>query len=200
MNVPPQVVRNRNSVYALVLAAGMSTRFGATKQAVNYAGIPLVRRAVATASAVCPERVLLVVGHDPETVVDAAGDFKGRVVRNSRYREGLGASIAAGVRSLESDAGAVIVCLADQPLVSAVHLLALIDAWDGGSDEIVTTAYAGTQGPPVLFGSGCFDALSELQGDTGAKTLFKDQRFTITSVAFEPAAIDVDKPEHVKRS
>jgi molybdenum cofactor cytidylyltransferase len=84
--------------------------------------------------------------------------------------------------------------LADQPLVTAEHLRQLIDSWSGLENEIVATAYSGTQGPPVLFPRDTFDALRSLTGDRGARTILDDSRFSLKTVQFEPAAIDIDTP------
>ena len=85
--------------------------------------------------------------------------------------------------------------LADQPAISAKHVRDLVDAWGGGANEIVATAFKDTEGPPVLFASGCFDALLELSGDSGGKHLFTDARFQLNTIEFEPAAIDIDTPD-----
>ena len=110
----------------------------------------------------------------------------------------MGASIACGVRAVREAASAILILLADQPLITKEHIHALIEAWSGAENEIVATSFSNTQGPPVLFGSACFDALCDLKGDTGAKALFEDRRFTLSAIPFEPAAIDIDTPEQLK--
>jgi CTP:molybdopterin cytidylyltransferase MocA len=49
-------------------------------------------------------------------------------------------------------------------------------------------------GPPVLFPRGAFDALGELTGDQGAKSLLQSSRFDVRTIPFEDAAIDIDTP------
>ncbi|NIV17946.1 MAG: NTP transferase domain-containing protein [Woeseiaceae bacterium] len=200
MTLSPQVARSRKSVYAIVLAAGTASRFGATKQTAEFDGKPMVRRCLDAAGDACGEQTVLVVGHDWQSVVSACEPTRSRIERNDRYEEGLGTSIACGVQSVRYRADAVIIMLADQPLVTADHIRQLIDAWSGNTNEIVATSFSETQGPPTLFASGCFDELCALTGDTGGKRLFTDRRFTLESIAFEPAGVDIDKPEDVKRS
>lgn len=174
------------------MAAGRATRFGATKQLAELGGMPLVRRAAAAAQRVCGENVLTVIGHDMASVLSALGDDSGFVVVNDDYASGLASSIARAVAACRSDAGALLVLMADQALVTAEHLQSLLDAWSGGDDEIVATAYDGTAGPPVLFANGTFADLLALEGDTGARALFDDERFVLKTVLFEPAATDID--------
>ncbi|MDH4003964.1 MAG: NTP transferase domain-containing protein, partial [Gammaproteobacteria bacterium] len=87
----------------------------------------------------------------------------------------------------------------DQPLITAHHLQALIDTWSGADDEIMATAFAGTTGPPVLFPRGAFEALGELSGDEGAKSVLRDPRFDVRTVPFEDAAVDIDTPTDLEK-
>lgn len=88
----------------------------------------------------------------------------------------------------------MLLLLADQPLITSQHLHGLINAWSGNTAEIVASAYSGTVGPPILFGSDAFPHLSRLSGDIGARALLDDPTFEITSVPFEAAATDIDTP------
>ena len=190
---------SKHDTYALVLAAGSASRFGATKQLVEVDGVPLVRRATDAAAAACDKRVVLVVGHDWQAVCRAGLPEGGFLVNNDRYADGLGSSIARGVRSVRHTASAVLVLLADQPRVTADHLRALIDTWSGAGDEIVATAFDGAMGPPVLFARDCFEDLENLAGDSGGKHLLSDPRFRTRSVQCDHAAIDIDTRDDLRR-
>jgi len=184
----------QQTIFAAVLAAGCSSRFGTTKQAVPLDSVPLVRRAVDMATEVCENRVVTVIGHDSAVVLKAMNSHSGFIVVNEDYADGLGSSIATAARVCRGSADALLLLLADQPFVTAEHLRQLIDTWSGSEDEIVATAYSGTQGPPVLFPRGALDALGSLTGDRGARAFFNDSRFSLKTVQFEPAAIDIDTP------
>ena len=186
-------------VYAIVLAAGRATRFGAVKQLAPIGGKPMLRRATAAAVSTCGERTIVVTGHESLSIAAACKGLPGFLVVNENYRSGIGTSIATAVRRLEHVAAAVVVTLADQPLVTGEHLNALVAAWSGGATEIVASGFAGTLGPPVLFASGCFADLAALEGDNGGRELLHDARFVVTTVQFEPAAIDIDTPEDLRR-
>jgi CTP:molybdopterin cytidylyltransferase MocA len=188
-----------NHIFALVLAAGCASRFGATKQLSNVDSLPLVRRATDAAVAVCGNQVVLVVGHDWQAVAEAGQPAGGFLVCNDRYSDGLGSSIAQGVRALRHVAGGVLVMLADQPLVTAEHLRHLMTAWSGAADEIVATAFGGSSGPPALFGRDCFEELASLTGDSGGKHLLSDARFQTRTIDFEAAAVDIDTPEDLRQ-
>jgi molybdenum cofactor cytidylyltransferase len=185
---------SNKQVFAIVLAAGTAARFGSTKQLQEHGGKTLVRRALDLADALCDERSILVVGHDWLAVYAACQPLSGFLLCNDRPDAGIGRSISQAIRSLPPTAKAVLILLADQAMITTEHLESMLATWSGAGDEIVATAFAGTEGPPVLFPRRCFAALAELDGDQGARKLLCDDQFTVTTLTFEEAAIDIDTP------
>jgi molybdenum cofactor cytidylyltransferase len=184
-----------HSIFAIILAAGESNRFGSTKQLAQWDGLTLVSRAVRLAESVCGDRSVLVVGNDWQKVLAACGPQLGFFVRNEDYESGIASSIACGVGSAAHTADAVLLLMADQPLITAQHLDALIALWRATPEDIVVSEYAGVQGPPVIFSARCFESLSQLEGDQGARAVLSDGRFSVSGIDFEAAAIDIDTPE-----
>ena len=182
-------------VIALVLAAGRAKRFGRTKQLEAIDGIPLVRRVVDIARQACRDNVVLVAGHDWQSVAAAAGDAARFLVLNDRFEDGLGTSLATAVRATSKAAGALLVLLADQPLITVRHMQDLIDAWRCHSDDIVATRYADTEGPPVIFPPAAFADLAALTGDRGAKAVIRSGRYPVRTIHLEEAAADIDTPD-----
>lgn len=189
----------KHRCFAVVLAAGRSQRFGATKQLHEVDGVPMVRGAASLARAVCGDHTLLVVGHEWGDVVAAAEGQCQFVTINEDYADGIGASIACAARSLAQSTNSLLIMLADQPLITADHLNALLSAWSGDDNEIVATAFAGVQGPPVLMPHATFGDLVRLGGDAGARKLLDSPDYRVTTVWFDPAAVDIDSPEDLRR-
>ena len=190
---------SNNSVYAIVLAAGSAVRFGSTKQLAELDEISLARRATTLAANSCDSRSVLVLGHDWEAVLDACTPLPGFLIINDKYEDGIGTSIALAVQSIRQVAKAVLVLLADQPLITAVHVAALIDEWSGDDREIVATSYADTTGVPALLPAACFDKLAALDGDQGARALLNDSQFNVRKIVFEDAAVDIDTAADLAR-
>ena len=181
-------------LFAVVLAAGRASRFGATKQLAEYRGEPLVRRAVRNAERICGGNTILVVGSDWRRVHQAAAPLAGFLVRNEAYDSGMASSIGAGVRAVSGPADAVLVMLADQPLVGVDELRRLVDAWHGADSLIACSAHGELLGPPVIFPSLYFAELMSLRGDTGARSVLEKHAERVVRVACESAAVDVDTP------
>ncbi len=178
-----------------MLAAGAASRFGSNKQLAELDGIALVRRATEIAKESCGSRSVLVAGHDWHAVYRACDPRPGFLIVNDQHESGIGSSISLAVRSIRHVARAIVILLADQPLITSAHIAELIEDWSGDDKGIVATAYAGTLGAPALFTMDCFDDLAAMTADNGAQALFDDRRFLVKSVQFEDAAVDIDTKE-----
>lgn len=183
-------------IHIVVLAAGLSRRFGASKLLEHWRDTPLVRHAVRAAQEVAPGKVFLVTGPRADDVAAAAAADV--TVNNDDYAAGIGSSLACGVRTAREGADAVIIQLGDQPLITAAHLRRLVARWSGDADEIVATRSSASLCPPVLFGGAAFAALCRLQGDAGARSVMQDPRFTVREVPFADADVDIDTPNDLE--
>lgn len=188
-----------NNIYALVLAAGKSSRFGATKQLEIYEGMSLAARAVRLAEQTCGSRSVLILGNDWQSVAVSCAPLQGFFLVNSEFAAGISTSIAAGMRSIYHVADAVLVILADQPLITAAHLQALVAEWEQNASSIVASCYANTLGPPAIFPRQYFAALAGLEGDKGARKLLETGGDEVRRIIFTDGAVDIDTPDDLRK-
>ena len=186
-------------IHAIILAAGQAQRFGRVKLLEEFDGEPLVRRSLNIARSVLHGNSWLVTGHSANDIEEAARGLAGHVLYNPDYAQGMGSSIACGATACSDRADAIVIMLADQPLISRSHLANLISAWTGNADAIIATEFDDILGPPVLFGRDHFAELCALRGDTGAKQILEMHADAVDSVRFDPAAVDIDTPEDLQR-
>jgi len=186
---------SRSAIFAVVLAAGASTRFGRTKQLEKFEGVSLAAGAVRKAESVCGELSVLVIGKDWQKVADTCAPLAGYFVINRDYEQGLASSIACGVRAVAESADAMLLMLADLPLVTTEHLTSLVNAWTKSPQTIVASAFEDTLGPPIVFPKADFDALMQLSGDRGARPIIDANKDRVQAIACEEAAFDIDYPE-----
>lgn len=185
--------------HSAVLAAGKSTRFGGTKQLARLHGESLVRRAVATAEQLTGPSSLLVLGHDWQAVLEASLPLQGFFIRNERYAAGIATSIAAAATAVEGISDALLLLLADQPLVTADHLAALRSAWLDNRSSIVVSRYDGVSGPPVVFPARMFETLRRLEGDRGARALIDSADENVVRIDCALASVDIDTPDALQK-
>ena len=197
-------------VAAVVLAAGGSARLGRPKQLVVHAGEPLVRRAARAARLAGADPVLVVLGAHADAVAPALAGLDGvRPLVHAGWGAGMAGSLLAGleaVRAADPAPDAVLVTLADQPLVDAAALGRLIAAWPG-AHALAAAAYGDPPGAvlgvPAVFGrahlGALLDALRAVDGDAGAGRWLRAHRAMVTPVPLPEAAFDLDTPADLDR-
>ena len=145
-----------------VLAAGRATRFGGGKLDADCAGRPLGRWALDAVAAAGLPAGMIVTG--PNGAPWAVGWQK---ISNPRPEEGLGTSLAlAAHAALAMDAPALLVLLADMPLVDPAHLRRL-----AASAPAATRHPDGRPGVPALLDRALIEQAARLTGDRGAGPL-----------------------------
>ena len=183
---------------AVILAAGASRRYGSPKQLARYRGETLVARIARLTRVAGAEAVCVVLGYRAHLVhraLEESGAARSgtTTVRNPRWRDGMGRSLACGVRALDRSARAVLVCLADQPLVKPGDLAGLVLTWRDSPQSVVASRYAGKLGVPAIFPRSHFGALKSLAGDRGAQMLLTSSK-NVLSMPIPLAAVDIDDP------
>ena len=190
-------------LFSLVLAAGRSQRFGSPKQLARYHGQSLLKRATELATSITGPDTLLVVGADWQLMIDeyksGQKPLDSFIVLNEDFETGMASSIVCGIRSIQPVADAVMIILADQPLITADHLLALEKKWRSSSSAIVTSEFADIAGPPVIFPAACFSSLLKLEGDQGARKVIEENKSNVIGIPFAEAATDIDTPEDLRK-
>jgi molybdenum cofactor cytidylyltransferase len=187
--------RTSDGLYALVLAAGASSRFGSAKQLVRVGGRPLLHTAVTRAADVTGNSLLVVLGAGAGRLAPLLKHSPGSIIVNREWREGLGSSIRAGVARLPATCSGVMLLLADQAAVTAEDLRRLAGVWRRQPQYIVAALYGGVSGPPAIFPRSAFRELTELRGDVGARALLRRNAARVVRVPMPSAAIDIDTPE-----
>ena len=184
-----------SGLHAIVLAAGASTRFGSAKQLVRVAGRPLLHTIVTRTSDVVGNAITVVLGARAAELAPLLKHCPGSVIINQDWREGLGSSIRIGVSRLPGACSAALLVLADQAAVTAEDLRRLTSAWRRQPDHIAAAQYQSMTGVPAIFPRSYFSDLTQLRGDTGARTLLRRNPDRLVRVPMVSAAFDLDTPE-----
>ena len=144
-------------VYAVVLAAGASSRYGASPPK-QQALLPRVLAALACATSV--DGVVVVTGaHELDVDVET--------VHCAEWKRGPGASLRSGLASLPDDAEAAIVVLADGPDLDPRAIDRVVASWRDEGGDVVAAAYDGVRLHPVLLARAVWRDIP----DEGARSL-----------------------------
>jgi molybdenum cofactor cytidylyltransferase len=141
---------------AVLLAAGLSRRMGGpNKLLLPVAGQPLVARSLDTLLASGVAEVVVVLGHEAERVRAAlaplAASGVARFVENPEYESGQVSSVRTGLAGLNEVVDGVMICLADQPALTAVDLNDVQRGFvERPRGDFLVPVYEGQRGNPVV--------------------------------------------------
>ena len=115
---------------------------------------------------------IAVSGHEHEKIEALALRHGARTVHNARYRDGLSASLAAGIGAVSHESEAALIMLGDMPLITSAMVERMIDTFAAAPQgSIIMAAHGGVRGNPVLWPRRHFEALTSIEGDIGARQL-----------------------------
>lgn len=190
-----------SEVAGVLLAAGESRRMGSTnKMTLSIGGPSLLRHA---AEVLCSSRlaeIVAVVGYAaPEAERQLAGLPRVRTVRNADYVQGQMSSVQCGLQSLSRSYEGIMICLGDQPLLTAHDVDSLIDTFLGQERRpILVPTYQGRRGNPIVL-SAMHQAtiLADGTANFGCRRLIErhPQWITTVEMADDHVVFDVDTPE-----
>lgn len=227
---------SRTTVGAVLLAAGAGARLGGRPKALlELGGVPLVMRQLIALSGAGVDEVVVVLGHHADAVEAAIGQFPISIVRNPACvdppprstaaaprggarppserpgggrDDGQASSVRIGLQALSPQLDAVMVALADQPLIDSQDVVALIGAFKkrGDASMVVPCVRVDGQadalpGNPVIFDG----ALREqwLAGDADAACrkwrLAHPERVRWFDTDNRRYRLDIDTPQDLER-
>jgi len=180
-------------IVGVLLAAGSAKRFRADKLRAALPDGTALGVAALKSLAAAVDTVVAVVRPGDDTLARELGSSGARVTFCPDAGNGMGSSLAWGVRAAPL-AAAWVIALADMPWVRADSVARVVAALRGGV-TIAAPSHNGTRGHPVGFASGFYAELSALSGDEGAKAILA--RAPVTLIATDDAGVmrDVDTPE-----
>jgi molybdenum cofactor cytidylyltransferase len=197
---PAASVPRAPKIAAVVMAAGRSSRMApANKLLTDVDGRLMVQRAVDAALASQARPIVVVTGHDGGRVRDALAGRSVEFIDNPDFAGGLSTSVRAGLAWLAGkDVDGAVFMLGDMPLVSAAHIDRLIAAFNPvESRAICVPTHKGKRGNPVLWAAKFFSEMRALEGDKGARPLFREHADQVCEVEMpdDGVLVDIDTPE-----
>ncbi len=199
----PPVVEVRQRVTAVILAAGLGSRMGqATKQLLPWGNTTVLGQTVRHARQSDVTDVLVVSGHEAAKVEAVAAAAGAATVYNADYATGeMVSSLQTAVRHLPATCAAVLVLLADQPMVPPAILNQILTAFAQGKSDLIAPVYNGKRGNPVLIGRRYFAELLALPADAAPRALLQRHagRLHLEEVATDAILRDLDRPEDYER-
>jgi molybdenum cofactor cytidylyltransferase len=191
---------SRGIIEGIVLAAGLSTRMGQAKLAIEIDGITLLDRVVGAALDSRLERVIVVLGPSQQVPRPQSRKDEGprlRIARNPSPERGMSSSLRTGLAEVSSSASGVMTLLADQPWLTPMVIDTLIDSFHRYGDKIVAPEVHGRRSNPVVIPRRLFGELEEVTGDAGGRSVLNRHSESVVLIKMSSFYddTDLDTPE-----
>lgn len=197
---PVRAVHKR--VTAVVLAAGEAKRMGRTKQLLPWGQTTVLGQTLRNLKSSATHDILVVSGHEAAAIEAIAAAEGVPCLYNPSYESGeMLSSLKRALQHLPGDRSAVLVMLADQPMIPPETIDRLLHAYWQGYGQLLAPEFNGVRGNPVLIGRAHFAELLELPPGAAPRALLERHQASLHLLPVQTDAIlrDLDRPEDYRR-
>lgn len=198
-----------NNMAAIVLAAGVSKRMGEENKLLKkFAGqsfIQCVVRAVCDAGV---SEVVVVLGYERKQIQQQLDELtqngyqRVRSVVNPDYEQGQMTSVTCGLEALVATTDGVLICLGDQPLLTASHIQDLVAAFESRKkgQQVIVPMFENQRGNPVVISEQVRQQVLVGESRLGCRRFIDDNPDLVTILAVNDAAYitDIDTQEEYR--
>ena len=158
---------------AVLLAAGAGSRMGhRPKCLLERDGQALIRRTAQCLLDAGIQDLVVVLGHYAQEIAPALAGLPVTVVINPHPEQGIISSQRLGLQSVSANCDAVLMCLADQPLIETQDISDLLQAFADrpSNTDLVYPQVQGQPGNPVALSAAVRLAVLQANDDFGCQT------------------------------
>ncbi|MEZ4829879.1 MAG: nucleotidyltransferase family protein [Bacteroidia bacterium] len=193
-------------ISCIVLAAGLSRRMGEeNKLLLPFRGQALISRILGEVVDAGVGEVIAVTGFEPQKVRAAAQNSQVRWVHNQDYINGMTTSIQAGVAASSTETEGFMICLGDQPLITASEYRDIATMFSEQKKNreryIQVPVFEGKRGNPVIFSSTFREEILAHSEMEGCREIILSNQPFVHYFTFPNSHIisDIDTPDDYKR-
>ncbi len=170
----------------IVLAAGMSSRFGRPKQLLELGGKPVIEWTLKACLDSQLESIYLILGYKHRQILKKISKeircSLRNVIVNNNYKSGQSTSLQAGIRAIGDAYPSAMFILGDQPFIDSPTINHLLERFWVSGKNICVPFYQKKRGNPVIFSTLFYDKINSIKGDIGARGIIEDHPGHILSV------------------
>jgi|SRR5438132_423057 len=190
-------------IFALIPAAGKSTRMGQPKLALSLAGKTVLEHVIAALRRAQIEHILVVLGPHVSDLTPIARAAGAEVLLLAQETPDMRTTVEMGLRWLEdrfhpADQDSWLLIPADHPALSTSVVRALIQARQSDSRRsIVIPTFRSQRGHPALIGWNHVTAINSMSPSRGINVFLRQATSEVVEVPVEldDILLDLDTPE-----
>ena len=185
-----------DKIWAIVLAAGKSTRMKQQKLLMPFNGKTIVETVISKIIPVLKSNIMVVLGSNRAEIEEKINNFKIESCFNINYEKGMLSSVVCGFNSIPENAEATLIFLGDQPQIDAEVIRAVIKEWKKSGKGKVIPTFKGKRGHPVLIETKYKKEINRLDPEKGLRQLMQKfpQDIAEVEVSKEEILRDIDTP------
>jgi len=130
-----------NEIWAIILAAGASTRMKKQKMLLPFNGKTIIETVVENAARSLNSNIVVVLGSHAEAIQNKIDNYSVKFCVNENYLDGMLSSAICGFRALPKEAKAALIFLGDQPQIPSQATDLVIEAWHRSKKGIVMPTF-----------------------------------------------------------
>ena len=179
----------------ILLAAGKSTRFaGGNKLSHELLGVPLLTHCYNSIKYSKVAQIIVVSSQENLKQAETLCNPYPKIAFVEDNELGIGHSISIGMGFIREEISSVVICLADMPLITNVHIQLLLDANKTSYFNQIHRLYDVNNmfGHPILFNSYYFPKLKRLSGDQGAYDITLNYKDLINIIKVNNLSVSTD--------
>lgn len=187
-----------NKLGAVIVAAGCSRRMRSFKPMLRLGDSTVIRTAITNIIACGAQPVVIVLGKNSDTMAEHIGDLGVKIVYNLDYAHtDMFYSAKMGMSAVKDKCERCLFLPADIPLFSPQSVAAMNAYMDDHACAIVTPAYQGRRGHPLLFKTSIIDKLLLYEGKQGLRGAIAacGSENVVLEVPDAGMLLDIDRPE-----
>jgi molybdenum cofactor cytidylyltransferase len=187
---------------AILMAAGAGSRLGhRPKCLLQLEGVPLILRHISAMKAAGVDDLVVVLGFYADDIAPLLSGTGARIVQNPDPAHGQISSQRIGLQQLRGRSNAVLMALADQPLIDSQDLVDLIARFAMRPAEclLMFPQVQGQPGNPVIFTPEVRDAVLSADQSIGCRQWRQANRSSARPFDSDNQhyLIDIDTPEDI---
>ena len=184
-------------IWAIILAAGASTRMNRQKLLLPFNGKTIIETVVENVARSVSSNILVVLGSHREQIRKQIVNYNVKFCVNENYLDGMLSSVICGFRTLPEEAKAALIFLADQPQIPSPVTDLVIETWQKSGKGIVIPTFNGRRGHPVLIETRYKTEIEKLDPEKGLRVLAEKFKNDVYEVECSIPEIlrDIDTPE-----
>jgi len=157
-------------VAAVILAAGLSTRFGAQKLLHPMEGRPMLAHTLDALAGFAFDRRICVLSDATAALASLAQSAGYTICHNPAPERGISQSVKLGMATAR-DMDGILFAVGDQPYLRRESIAHLLDKFAANPQNIIALSANGKRGNPVIFPSSLFSELETVKGDKGGSAV-----------------------------